>query len=266
MWYSTVPMQHNDPLEPVFVYLLHTHLPPSLPSSIPTQHQSSLMASPAPRPTPPVLPKLPISTVPPSPLLTQPVCPKMIEQYRSVHLAQGVGGLHRVSPGLLTMPQQKKQSEGKKTGEGRVTDGFNKKNSPSGSAPPHSTDLWPPINIPSLWQTQGCNGWIPFPTRGDLLLTMGVVFVLTGITGWECLNSPLVFEFLIRGVLSYHTAHLDQHCDAGETFLVLKPHGSLLIIKPDYMIVLLSWIERRSDTAGLSWAGVSVRRWEFNLL
>lgn len=50
----------------------------------------------------------------------------------------------------------------------RVTDGFNKKNSPSGSTPPQSPDLWPPINIPSIWQTPpDHNGWVPFLIWGD---------------------------------------------------------------------------------------------------
>lgn len=137
-------MQHNDPLEPVFVYLLRTCLPTSPRSFTPTHYQASPMTSPTLRPSPPVLHQLPRSTVsfPQSPLLTQPVCPQMLEQYHSVRLAQGVGGLHWVSPGLPTMLWQKRQKEGgRKRGEGRVTDGFNKKNSPSGSTPPHSP--WP---------------------------------------------------------------------------------------------------------------------------
>lgn len=37
--------------------------------------------------------------------------------------------------------------------EGRIIiDGFSK-NSASGSTPPQSCDLWPPINIPAIWQT-----------------------------------------------------------------------------------------------------------------
>lgn len=35
-----------------------------------------------------------LSPSPSPPFLTQPVCPQMLEQYCSVHLAQGVGGLH----------------------------------------------------------------------------------------------------------------------------------------------------------------------------
>lgn len=34
-----------------------------------------------------------------------------------------------------------------------IIDGFSK-NSASGSTPPQSSDLWPPINIPAIWQTQ----------------------------------------------------------------------------------------------------------------
>lgn len=33
-----------------------------------------------------------------------------------------------------------------------IIDGFSK-NSASGSTPPQSSDLWPPINIPAIWQT-----------------------------------------------------------------------------------------------------------------
>lgn len=55
-----------------------------------------------------------------------------------------------------------------------VTDGFNK-NSPSGSTPPQSLDLWPPINISTIWRTTTMGG-SPFSFRGDKLLTVCCLF------------------------------------------------------------------------------------------
>lgn len=58
----------------------------------------------------------------------------------------------------------------------RVTDGFNK-NSPSGSTQPQPPDLWPPINIPSIWQTPpDDNGCVPFFIRGDSLSAVSCLF------------------------------------------------------------------------------------------
>ncbi|CAF88763.1 unnamed protein product, partial [Tetraodon nigroviridis] len=47
------------------------------------------------------------------------------------------------------------------------------KNSASGSTPPQSSDLWPPINIPAIWQTQ------PGPRVGPHSQFNNVVFVRT---------------------------------------------------------------------------------------
>lgn len=104
-----------------FLFTFYTCLPTSPHSSTPTHHQASPMTSPALRPSLLVPQQHPNSTVSlsQSPLLTKPVCPQMLEQYRSVRLAQGVGGLRRVSPGFLTMLWQKRQREGARENEGR---------------------------------------------------------------------------------------------------------------------------------------------------
>lgn len=75
-----------------------------------------------------------------------------------------------MSPGLATMLCQKRQRGGEKTRGGRVTDIFNEKNSPSGSTPPHSPDLCPPINIPYTvsGRHQKAMGGSPFYIPGRL--------------------------------------------------------------------------------------------------
>lgn len=87
---------------------------------------------------------------PPSLFFTPPACPQMQEQYckcvfgpRCGRAAQSVS-----SPGLPTMLREERCKQGS-----TIIDGFSK-NSASGSTPPQSSDLWPPINIPAIWQTQ----------------------------------------------------------------------------------------------------------------
>lgn len=140
---SHCPLQHNNTLEPVFVYLLCTHVDwlPVVTLPLPPHHFNGPMTSPARRPSPPAHQLYPSL----NPTLTQPLCRLLLEQYHSVHLAQGVGGLCWDCPGLPTMIQQRRQKGGRKLGNRTK-----KKNSPSGCTPPCSTDLCPPINIPYL--------------------------------------------------------------------------------------------------------------------
>lgn len=119
------------------------------------------MTSPTLRPSPPVPHQLPTSTVsfpqssfPPVPCPTRlsPVLRTIPQCVFSPRCGRAALSVSRPLNNALTEEAARREEGGQR----RVTDGFREKNSPSGSTPPIPPDLWPPINIPSIWQTPGC--------------------------------------------------------------------------------------------------------------
>ncbi len=178
------------------------------------------MTGPTLRPSPQVPYEAPTSTVsfPQSPLLIQPVCPHMLEQYCSVRLAQGVGGRHWVSPGLLTMLWQKRQ-RGEGGHRGRVESQIQQEEF---SLWLHPTPFpWPVApNKHPIYLANTKPQWVgPLSHSGrHSYLTMNVVFVLTETIGWKILcRQRLSSPFW--SIIILFTPYLDQQNDAGTTFI-----------------------------------------------